>query len=55
MKYSLSYDTLNLTCGNITCLFARVAGCGENNEVGSTCCHRILNTSLSLGLTHILL
>ena len=33
MKYGLSYETLNLTCANITPLLARVSGCGEFNGV----------------------
>ena len=36
MKYGLSYETLNLTCANITPLLARVSGCGEFNGVDSS-------------------
>ena len=35
MKYGLSYETLNLTCANITPLLAHVSGCGEFNGVDS--------------------
>lgn len=49
IKYSLSYETLNLICANISPPLAHVDRCDEDNDVGnSKCYHVILKTSLSL-------
>lgn len=54
MKYSLSYEALNLICANITPLLAHVAE-GDEAEMGSSESRHVTLTPFSLGPAHVLL